>query len=89
MTEPTVAEPAVAETVRRRWCEVLETPRTDDDANFFLCGGHSLLAVRLTNALRDDLGVRIPVSALFELHTLDRYATHVQDLVDASREAGA
>jgi acyl carrier protein len=77
----------VAETVHKRWCEVLETPRADDDENFFLCGGHSLLAVRLTNALRDDLSVRIPVSALFEEHTLDRYVTRIQGLVDAAREA--
>lgn len=79
---------AVAEMVRKRWCEVLETPRADHDENFFLSGGHSLHAVRLTNALREDLSVRIPVSALYESHTLDRYATRVQDLVDASREAG-
>jgi hypothetical protein len=77
----------VAETVRRRWCEVLETPRAAEDENFFLSGGHSLLAVRLTNALREDLSVRIPVSALFEEHTLDRYVTRVQGLVDGSHEA--
>lgn len=75
---------AVAEIVRQRWCEVLERPRADHDENFFLCGGHSLLAIRLTNALREDLSVRIPVSAVFETHTLDRYVARVQDLVGAN-----
>jgi hypothetical protein len=40
-----------------------------------------LLAVRLTNSLREDLGVRIPVSAIFETSTLQGYAGRVADLV--------
>jgi acyl carrier protein len=81
---PQLAADAIADTVRNRWCEVLETPQARHDQNFFLSGGHSLLAVRLTNALREDLGIRIPVSAVFESHTLDRYVALVQGLVNGA-----
>lgn len=78
-----MSELHVAEIVRRRWCEVLETAQATEDDDFFLSGGHSLLAVRLTAALREDLEVRIPVSVLFETKTLESYAGRVADLVRA------
>ncbi|MFI6900732.1 phosphopantetheine-binding protein [Nonomuraea sp. NPDC050394] len=74
-------ESQVAEIVRKRWCEVLETPQVAQDDDFFLSGGHSLLAVRLTAALREDLAVRIPVSVLFESKTLECYAGRVAGFV--------
>jgi acyl carrier protein len=79
-----MSESHVSEIVHKRWCEVLEIPQAAAQDSFFLSGGHSLLAVRLTNALRGDLGVRIPVSALFEADTLDRYVDRVEDLVKAA-----
>jgi acyl carrier protein len=74
----------VAEIVRKRWLEVLEIPKAAGDDDFFLSGGHSLLAVRLTTALREDLGVRIPVSAIFQTRRLDGYAERVAGLVSAA-----
>jgi hypothetical protein len=70
----------VIDTVRRRWCEVLDTSAVMDADDFFLSGGNSLLAVRLTGALRGDLGLRIPVSALFEARELGQYAGRVESL---------
>ncbi|MEV2279006.1 phosphopantetheine-binding protein [Nocardiopsis sp. NPDC049922] len=75
--------------VRERWCEVLETGHAEDEQDFFLAGGHSLLAVRLTSALRADLDIPVPVSALFESRTLGAYTAQVQDLLATeSRGAG-
>ncbi len=74
---------SVTDTVRRRWAEILEVTRVEDADDFFLSGGHSLLAVRLTTALREDLGVRIPVSAIFQTRSLQRYAARLSDLVQA------
>jgi acyl carrier protein len=79
-----MSESDLFEIVRKRWCEVLEIPRVAAQDSFFLSGGHSLLAVRVTNALRGDLGVRIPVAELFEADTLQRYVDRVQDLVKAA-----
>ncbi|MGW4242848.1 non-ribosomal peptide synthase/polyketide synthase [Nocardia sp. NPDC004722] len=40
------------------------------DTDFFALGGNSLMATRLTARLGSDLGVRVPVSALFESPTV-------------------
>jgi aryl carrier-like protein len=74
----------VATTVRRRWCEVLDRPEAGDQDDFFQCGGHSLLAFRLTESLREDLGVSIPVSTLFEAKTLTNYQQAVVGLARRS-----
>lgn len=79
-----MVETYVADTVRKRWIEVLEAPQADGGDDFFLCGGHSLLAVRLATALREDFGVRVPVSMLFRTRKLDSYIQQVQDLVQPS-----
>lgn len=73
----------VTDAIVKRWCEVLETDNADAGDDFFRSGGHSLLAVRLTNSLREDLGIRIPVSAIFEAPTLESYADRVAGLATA------
>lgn len=72
----------VASIVRRRWMEVLGTSTADDGDDFFLSGGHSLLAVQLTNALRCDLGVRVLVSAVFEASDLAGYVERIRHQVE-------
>jgi hypothetical protein len=83
-----MSETDVTETVRRRWCEVLDTGSASDQDDFFLSGGNSLLAVRLTGALRDDLHVRIPISVIFEARELDSYTGRVRSLCRAGQPSG-
>jgi amino acid adenylation domain-containing protein len=48
------------------WSEILGAERVGLQDTFWSLGGHSLLATRLLNRLDLDLGVELPLSALFQ-----------------------
>src|SRR5262249_26988263 len=56
------------------WRDVLGLERIDVNDSFFDLGGDSLLAVRLCIQIENDLGRRIPISALAEEFTIARMA---------------
>ncbi|MFJ7417225.1 amino acid adenylation domain-containing protein [Streptomyces uncialis] len=51
------------------FAECLGVSRTGRDDNFFLLGGHSLVATRLIGLIRDAFGIEVPIRALFESPT--------------------
>ncbi|MBT2454721.1 condensation domain-containing protein [Streptomyces sp. ISL-86] len=55
----------LAATVLRLFAEVLERGRIGPDDNFFKAGGHSLLAVRLVNRVRAELGRELTLREVF------------------------
>jgi amino acid adenylation domain-containing protein len=63
------------------WRELLGVATIDRHGDFFLSGGHSLLALRLTDRIHTTFGVRLPPLALFETSRLDALAA----LIDAER----
>ena len=58
------------DTLTPMWLEVLGHETVELDANFFDLGGDSLLATQLVSRIRKQLGVELPISALFETPTL-------------------
>ncbi|GLZ16316.1 hypothetical protein Acsp04_65510 [Actinomadura sp. NBRC 104425] len=64
--------------------EVLAVPDVRPGDNFFRLGGQSILATRLAGRLRDELGITVPMRAVFEADTLSDLAA----VVRTSWEAG-
>ncbi|WP_411107205.1 condensation domain-containing protein [Streptomyces sp. cmx-4-9] len=58
-------EAGVAATVLRLFAEVLDSGGLGPDDNFFKSGGHSLLAVRLVNRVRAELGRELTLREVF------------------------
>ena len=58
--------------------EVLGRPDVTSTDNFFALGGHSLTIVRLVSRLRDELGVELPVRAVFESPTVAELVPRVE-----------
>ncbi len=44
------------------------------DDNFFELGGHSLLAIQVTARMQSEVGVELPLAALFQTESLQAYA---------------
>ncbi|SPT57298.1 amino acid adenylation domain-containing protein [Actinomadura madurae] len=60
------------------WRSVLGRPDLDRDANFFLSGGHSLLAARLAQIASDTFGTPLTMGAVFRAPTPAAFATLVR-----------
>ncbi|MFS8103322.1 non-ribosomal peptide synthetase [Lentzea alba] len=58
--------------------EILAVPDAKASDNFFSLGGQSMLATRLAGRLRDELGVTVPMRAVFESATLSELAAVVR-----------
>ncbi|REH01873.1 non-ribosomal peptide synthetase [Flavobacterium aquicola] len=56
------------------WKEVLNIDDIDVLSNFFVMGGHSLIAVKVMNKLEQKTGKRLPLSVLFEHSTIEKFA---------------
>ena len=70
----------------RIWREVLDIDEVGIHDNFFELGGHSMLAVRLFADMERKLGVRLPLSALFETATVAELAKLVKRELDTPTE---
>lgn len=68
----------VTEEVTAIWEEYLGVEDIKMDDNFFELGGNSLVAVQLFDELKRKLGVRLPLSALFEAPTIEQIAKLIE-----------
>ncbi|RKH58625.1 non-ribosomal peptide synthetase [Corallococcus llansteffanensis] len=78
------------ERLARLWTEVLQVERVGLDDPFFELGGNSLLALRLHQRLRAELGVELPLTVLFQHSTVRALAERMSagGPSDSGAEAG-
>ncbi|HYO72163.1 MAG TPA: amino acid adenylation domain-containing protein, partial [Archangium sp.] len=84
-------EPAgpVAPTLARIWRELLRVERVGMHDDFFELGGHSLLATQLVSRVRKELGVEVPLRALFDAPKLGALAAHITGVGGGAAAAAA
>lgn len=80
--EPSPPQGGIELAVAEAWSR-LGLVSQDAEANFFNCGGHSVLAVRLAAILKEELGASISLSQLFATPTIRGLAAHI----DAGRQS--
>ena len=73
--------------IRQLWCETLGCPTAEEADNYFVCGGTSISAIRLLSAIRDQLGVTLDYTELFEYQTLEALSRRIAAALTAKEEA--
>lgn len=73
--------------IRQLWCENLGCPTAEEADNYFVCGGTSISAIRLLSAVRDQLGVTLDYTELFEYQTLEALSRRIAAALTAKEEA--
>jgi amino acid adenylation domain-containing protein len=59
------------------WQQALELPKIGVNEDFFDLGGHSLVAVKISNEVWRVFGARLPLAALFESPTVESLAARL------------
>ncbi len=73
----TPPETALERRLAAVWEDLLGVQGVGLESEFFGLGGHSLLAMRMASRIREDLGVDLPVQAMFEEPTLGALARRI------------
>lgn len=66
----------------RIWEDVLKIHPIGVQDNFFNCGGHSLLAMRLMSKIQQQFGKNLPLATLFQNQTIEKLASIIPQYTD-------
>jgi hypothetical protein len=88
VTERAEVPGTMIEVVLAAWREVLGDPTLGPDADFFVNGGHSLLAVQLVSRVASATGFEVPLPYLF-LHPTPEEFTQAMTALVSEDESGA
>ncbi len=69
------------------WSEVLEVERVGLQDDFFVLGGHSLMATQVVSRLREKLKVTVPLRSLFDQPTVQGMAAIIERAIEAKTKA--
>ncbi|AKK73889.1 hypothetical protein OK18_15880 [Chryseobacterium gallinarum] len=62
------------------WQELLQVPKVGIHDNFFHLGGHSLMAMRVSAFIKNEWGLHVTPTVLFNCKTIERLAAHIDQL---------
>ena len=91
-TKPTVPEKIdapvftrkeIEEKLRQLWGQVINDPDMSPEKNLFESGITSLDAIHVNRLVREQIGVELEVTALFEYPTIKSFAGHLDELMRA------
>ncbi|KAF9367450.1 hypothetical protein BGX21_007396, partial [Mortierella sp. AD011] len=68
------------------WVDLLKVERIGRHDNFFMIGGHSLLAVRLIGVVRSSLGFEMKLRSLFEAPTIAQLSAKLFEVEDMQED---
>ncbi len=71
------------------WCDVLGVERVGAEDDFFDLGGHSILAVRVTARLAEDLGIEVSLKRVMATPVLRALAHHIETIQGLRDAEGA
>ncbi|WP_165975404.1 non-ribosomal peptide synthetase [Actinomadura rubrisoli] len=74
---------ALERTLAALYAEVLELDQVGIDDGFFDLGGHSLRITRLLSRIQAELGVRVPIRAMFTATTVATLAAYMEERASA------
>jgi acyl carrier protein len=74
----------ITDRVARLWAQLLNCDHVERDDDFFDLGGNSILAVRMTVTINEQLDIRTGLNDIVEYPTVGEYAAHVAALVESS-----
>ena len=73
-------ERGTLEFVQALWRDLLGVDVVNADSDFFELGGHSLIAARVVASVRQQFGPRLPLTALVEHPTAERFAAAIDTI---------
>ena len=77
---PAVPDDGIRQDIAMMVGSLLDQTSVDPDANFFMIGGHSMLAVQLAARIRDTFGVKLTLRQLFTAPTVSALSSEVARL---------
>jgi amino acid adenylation domain-containing protein len=75
---PGAAPGSLAARILELWRDLLGDPTLTDQSNFFLHGGHSLLAAKLVRRVEEATGVRVGLVAVFQAPTAAEFTRLIE-----------
>jgi acyl-coenzyme A synthetase/AMP-(fatty) acid ligase len=76
------AEDKTVEWLVELWRDMLDDPELGPEDNFFLCGGHSMLAVRMLAGVADTTAVAVSLTDLLEAPTPVLFARRLEQTLE-------